>query len=455
MKILILDECGASVNTKTAYFQLIQPGEAELVIASNRGALTFGDKSKCICKEFDSPSTNAQVELFAMQNGPYDVVYTKQEDLLLRGAGLRELFSLTNGLSPKDALAFRDKATMKELVSKGGFGVPAFKRILTPACILKFVQDNGLPIVVKPCFGSASTGVKVLKTQQDVEGFLGTFFAKACQDLQATGNLEAPGTLMVETFVKGTMYHVNGFAKNGKIQIMWPFAYSSTNLDFTAGKSYGNISIPASDERFSRLMGATQQVLDSLPCPKDTMFHLELFDTPSGYQLCEIAARRPGGSIGLLIDVLVAKQWQELEFRLSCGLSIAHLNLQTHVKVVADLLVPMPKGRLVAIPSGDDFALLKMDERMECVYSPFAKVGNVYTEFSIHHLNTACRFVIYCKQEWSGMAQDLAKALEKMEAWFCQHVMTEAVRPQIILTKNLPPLPSINSPISSRMIAQS
>lgn len=84
------------------------------------------------------------------------------------------------------------------------------------------------------------------------------------------------------------MYHVNGYAKNSNIIDVWPFVYIDTNLNFTTGNAYGNILIPTTDDRHSRLIGITKKVLESLPCPSDLVFHLELFELNNEFLLCEI-----------------------------------------------------------------------------------------------------------------------------------------------------------------------
>jgi hypothetical protein len=65
-----------------------------------------------------------------------------------------------------------------------------------------------------------------------------------------------------------------------------------TNLGFTQGEYYGNLSIAPSDKEYAQLTLVTQQILDGLPCPKNLVFHLELFLVDGEFLLCEIAARR-------------------------------------------------------------------------------------------------------------------------------------------------------------------
>jgi hypothetical protein len=118
------------------------------------------------------------------------------------------------------------------------------------------------------------------------------------------------------------MYHVNGYAADGKIVYVWPFVYKNTNLGFTRGFDYGNRSIMKSEKQYEPLLKATQRILDCFNCPDHLIFHCELFENKNDFLLCEIAARKPGGSIGHLIDLLEGggNNFSEIEFRLYNGL---------------------------------------------------------------------------------------------------------------------------------------
>jgi hypothetical protein len=121
-------------------------------------------------------------------------------------------------------------------------------------------------------------------------------FTNGKPDLQSINEtlLDHPGDLIIEEFIKAPVYHVNGYAKDGKISYVWPFVNLNTNLDFTEGKEYGNLSIQPSDKRYAKLIDATQRILDSMSCADHLFFHCELFEHDNQLLLCEIAARKPG-----------------------------------------------------------------------------------------------------------------------------------------------------------------
>jgi hypothetical protein len=203
---------------------------------------------------------------------------------------------------------------------------------------------------------------------------------------------------MVEKFIEGTMYHVNGILKDKKLVAVWPFQYLNTNFGFTKGSFYGNASIQPKDEIYEKLIDITKKVLEALP--KCNVFHLELFYSRNEFYVCEIAARRPGGSIGLLIEELVEPRFVEIEFRINNELPIEVTCID---KSIGDVLVPKPIGTITKIPDQIPFGILKV----------LGKVGDVYTGFDINHLNTLARIV--CEGDDVG---DVCCKLEKSATEF-------------------------------------
>ena len=172
--------------------------------------------------------------------------------------------------------------------------LPPFNRALLPTDVLEFVRDNNFPVIIKPTLSCAAAGIKILNNKEELETYLENDFYAGINEQ----TLDLPGNMIIEKFISAPMYHVNGFAKNGKIKYCWPFAYKSNNLDFAGkeGVSYGNVSITSQDSRFTHLIASTQNILNCLQCPENLVFHCELFQgvTEREYLLCEIAARKPG-----------------------------------------------------------------------------------------------------------------------------------------------------------------
>ncbi|KAJ3270373.1 hypothetical protein HDV01_007901 [Terramyces sp. JEL0728] len=398
VNILIIDEVSSSsIYNKTIYSDFITKYDsAKLFLITSTGGASDDDKQNCeqVC-EIQHPTSNGRVELVALDwHAKYhmDFVYTKQEDLILRASYIRQAFKLSNGLSPSSALVFRDKEVMKTHLSSRGIKVPPFERVFSPVNVINFANAHGYPVLVKPTLGSASAGIRVIKDHDDLEMYLtNEFYSRIDEEGKA-----------------GTMYHVNGYASDGKIQFIWPFKYISTNLEFTKGKVYGNLSIPESSHLFTKLKAYTQQVLDNLPCPPNLVFHLELFEHDAEFLICEIAARRPGGSIALLIDSLLGgkKEFPKYEFRLNNGLNVSIDPVNPNMQV-GDLMAPRELGTLKELPAKE-----YPNKNIELKY--LVPVNSNYTGFGLNCLNTACRII--GKSE--SPSETLEHQLNEAYAWF-------------------------------------
>ena len=166
LHILILDDVGTPSLTLKSSFSDFISFDSDLVslfIITSAGGLTPNDKLKCVeAIEIPQPTSNGLLEVTALKlHDKYriDVIYTRQEDLILRAAYLREAMGLSS-FGPASSLCFRDKCIMKETVHNGLLmrktetsklnhqvvNVPEFRRILSPCDVITFTQKFGYPV---------------------------------------------------------------------------------------------------------------------------------------------------------------------------------------------------------------------------------------------------------------------------------------------------------------------
>ena len=453
--ILVLDDSGTpAVDARLPIYSnylkdlLDKPN---LIVISSPNAISQKDKDYCLdYHEMDPfPTRNGYLEVLVQDlHRKHNItqIFTHSEELVLRAAYLRDLLKIQpNGLNHSSAAFFRNKDVMKQATLNGGFPTPFFKRIITPSDIVAFTDEYGYPCIIKPVLGAASAGVLLIKDIESRNSYLKEEFYGLLDEEH--GQLDHSGDLMIESFIKGEMYHVNGFAKNGKIKSVFPFKYFNTNLEFTQGHTYGNLFIPKSDKRWKLLVTAAQQVLSCLKCPDNLFFHLELFDnqnTPSmNLTICEIAARRPGGTIGNLIDQLMQMNdpsWnsiQEYEFLVSIGIDlkipdIVDPNIEiTSSQSIADLMIPLRVGKLSSIPT-------IMPSIPGVTYIPISKVGTIYDGYNINSVNTCARFVWYNDNSTSS-EHEAQEALTKAHEWFDQQVKYDNIvqEPESVLDTSM------------------
>ncbi|MFH9584467.1 acetyl-CoA carboxylase biotin carboxylase subunit family protein [Streptomyces luteogriseus] len=233
-------------------------------------------------RAFDDYASGGQVERVALELGervsPLAVVARAEGDLL-RAARLREVLGVP-GQDWPSALAFRDKVVMKTQLRRQGLEVPEFTAVRTPVDLLAFAAEHGYPVVVKPAYGSGSTGTQVLRGPDDLDALL------------AAGLPEHPE---VERFVEGAMYVVDGLFTQGAVRSAFVSRYVNDCLAFRAGGHLGSAQLTRDDPLTPRLISYARQVLGLLPTSDCTTFHLEVFHTPDDrLVLCEVASRTGG-----------------------------------------------------------------------------------------------------------------------------------------------------------------
>jgi hypothetical protein len=426
-RILILDDGQiTSIIAEHSWSDFINDDDdVDLYIFTSTGALSEKDKTCSRVKAYKEvlhPTSDGGLELWAFhmhRQYSFTHIYTKNEDLIIRAAHLRTLLNIKTGLSAEHVPAYREKVHMKELASQGGFPVPPFARLLAPIDLIGFIEKHGYPVVVKPTLGCAVSGLHLISNEDELQSFLSSKLF-SCIDMNQ--RMDLVGELMVEGFVRGRMYHVNGIAIDGEISHVWPFAYLHTCFDFAKyGLAYGNSSVPRSDPLFNRLHNAAQRLLNILPTPTDCLiFHLELYENlnenrspDDDFILCEIAARAPGGSITHLIDLLSFQNdenhsFARLDFRTSVSLPIPILiQKETEEKVITDFVIPRKSGKLMYIPRECPIQNL--------MYIPLANMEKptVYDKYDANAMNSACRLITYSQTMDEG--RDM---VEKGLAWF-------------------------------------
>ncbi|MEU9050262.1 ATP-grasp domain-containing protein [Streptomyces sp. NPDC048384] len=242
------------------------------------------------------------------------VVASQERDLELAGR-LRDTLGLT-GQSEDSALAFRDKLVMKRHAVRGGIPVAPHRSVDEPGQLRDFATEQGLPVVVKPRDSAGSVGVRVLRTQDDVEGFIA--------DSRAWKLSSGQRGVIAEGFVEGTMYHVDGIVLDGHVAAAWPSVYHFRPAEFAVDSGpCVDVALDHDDPMNKRVMDFTEDVIHALPTPRHTTFHAEVFHTPDDrLVLCEIASRNGGGLISVVLRTMFGVHLPEAWVRADCELPV-------------------------------------------------------------------------------------------------------------------------------------
>ena len=266
---------------------------------------------------FEDYDLNDLVELRAVQlheRHRFTQVVAMWEFDLARAARLRERFGFA-GQNVASATVYRDKAVMKDAATAAGIAVTPYRRIASALDLLDFVAEHGLPVVVKPRNGGASLGIRIVRTQAELEALLAAGLRP---------NLEALPDLMVEKYVDGLLYHCDGIVLDGKLVVTWPALYYNDSLSFAEDRPLGSAILQPDHPLRVRLQRMIRTIVAGFATPFATTFHCEVFHKADTDELllCEIASRTGGNRVADMFKLGFGIDGNRAWVRNLCGLPI-------------------------------------------------------------------------------------------------------------------------------------
>jgi argininosuccinate lyase len=212
------------------------------------------------------------------------------------------------GPSPEAVRSCRHKGTQREILEAAGLGGPAFVRARTVA----EVRDAGIgyPVVVKPCSGSGSVGVRLCANDAEAT-------AHAARLLHASENergLSVPAELLVEEYLTGPEYSVEMFAG---------CAVATTDkhigpLPWFVETGHDTPSRQPADRR-RMLTDAAREAVAALDLRWGAA-HVELRLAATGAQIIEVNPRLAGGMIPDLVQRAYGVDLIDAQIRAAVGL---------------------------------------------------------------------------------------------------------------------------------------
>lgn len=221
----------------------IPDGAADVVVVPATDDLgVVRDAAESLIRTFGPPS-----RVVALNEGDLDTAALLREHLRCAGQ------------SPDELARFRDKLTMAEVVSGAGLPVPDFADAPDVAAVAAFAEANGWPIVVKPRRGTASRGVVVLTSPDD---------------LALLHGLPAEPRL-VQRFCGDPIFHIDGLWTGTELGPWRASRYLNTCVSFTTGAVLGSVEVDdaAVLEPLGKFTAAVAGALSDEPW----VFHLEAF----------------------------------------------------------------------------------------------------------------------------------------------------------------------------------
>ncbi|MFV1528448.1 MULTISPECIES: ATP-grasp domain-containing protein [unclassified Phaeobacter] len=273
-------------HSVTDWVEAIGPASIILTCASAKAALMDSFPEGLDIRFFQNFNDNAEVELAAIEiaRGLADPVCVALAEIdVLRAARVNDYL----GVSTDAAVqldAYRDKYAMKTRAREAGLPVSDMAVVRNAMDIRGFIDSWGYPVVLKPRDGRGSNGVCVIRGADDLAGWL------ARQDSTTFYNT------MIERFVAGDHYIVNGLYVDGRPIVISPVRVLTSALDFLGGRSHDLHMLEPTTPLRDRLVAYSRHLVEEvMPSPPTLLFHLEVFVSPDGtIVLGEIASRLGG-----------------------------------------------------------------------------------------------------------------------------------------------------------------
>jgi biotin carboxylase len=281
----------------------------------------------------------------------FDAVYTTDELAIVPTATLGAALGTSSTALPIDVAAlFRDKSLQKSALRAAGIPTANYRVIED---LSELPDDYAMPFapaVLKPVAGGATEDTSLISSDADLQ-------AAAARSRQQHWGGRWLRTFILEEFVPGDEWHVDGVVFDGHLEFISVGGYRETCLTTVTGQKPLNTFLfdPVDDaavyERVTPLAERCLQVLGLA----NGVFHMELFhDADSGsLTFGECAARRGGG----LIEEMVAHKFgvSLATAAIECVLGTKPtIKPEVRAGVVGSAYLPYIPGTLVSHPSTDE-----------------------------------------------------------------------------------------------------
>jgi argininosuccinate lyase len=308
-KLLLLVESNTTGTGRLFARRAVALGITPVLLAADPGRYPYVSQDALDCVVTDTSDLDTVLEAARkMQTGAQIAgVMSSSEYYIDTAASCARALGLP-GPAPEAVRACRHKGIQREILSKAGLGGPASVRARTT----EQVRHAGLPypVVVKPCSGSGSIGVRLCADEAEAT-------AHAAALLHATANergLAVQVEVLVEEYLTGPEYSVELFAGRAVATVdkhTGPLPWFVETGHDTPSR------LPAGRERL--LIQVGQDAVAALDLCWGAA-HVEMRLGAAGAQVIEVNPRLAGGLIPDLVSRAYGVDLVDAQVRAAAGL---------------------------------------------------------------------------------------------------------------------------------------
>ena len=220
-------------------------------------------------------------------------------------AHLREHFRMP-GMGDTLARNFRDKLAMRTTARNAGLLVPEFTGVFNYDDLSEFMARVSPPWLLKPRSEASSMGIKKINQADELWPIL-----------ESLGDQQS--FFVLEQFVTGDVYHVDGLVNNGKVLFSMAHKYGQPPLSvYSGGGVFLTRSLDRKSDESKALVELNKQVLKAMGMVRGAT-HSEYIKSQADGRLyfLENAARVGGANIAECVDyatgVNLWREWVRIE----------------------------------------------------------------------------------------------------------------------------------------------
>ncbi|PRQ11815.1 hypothetical protein C1Y63_04010 [Corynebacterium sp. 13CS0277] len=262
----------------------------------------------------------------AAQAAGATAIITPYETGLPAGAYARTVLGLP-GTPVTSAVAASDKLIMKRRFRAAGLPIMPFRVVHSPQQLRAWAEDRD--VVAKPLFGGGSAGVYRIGAE--------------LPDYRYPVLCEDAASVLAE-------YHVDGIVDDGQFWAAVSRYHEPMLTSARAQRPYSSTTIDPADS--GEALELARRAVAAVRL-RASVFHLELFATPSGWVVSEIACRPAGGGIPRALQLAYGVDLVRASWQFDCG---QRPEWQPHeYRPIAHLALPATiteeqRARLAALP---------------------------------------------------------------------------------------------------------
>ena len=323
----------------------------EVVLGSNQRQVLEEVSGATLTVDLDNPERGTKQVLSFAAERPLDAVVSVDDGSSAVAARAAKALGLPHN-PPQAVETARNKYRFRRALQAAGLLSPEFRLAALDDDPAKLAREVAYPCVLKPLTLAMSRGV--IRADGD-NSFVAAFHrvAKIIAEPDAATPGEAADSLLIESYIPGTEYAVEGLIERGRLRVLALFdkpdplegPYFEETIYVTPAK--------VSEARRAIIAEAAQAAVTAVGL-SDGPTHIDLRVNHEGVWLLEADARSIGGYCGRSLRFAAGLRLEDVILRHAMGLEVGKVEREASAGGV--MMIPIPGAGVLEETRGLDAA---------------------------------------------------------------------------------------------------